>query len=129
LDDLRSLAHDLSEAPRRAQRDAIAVVEHAALNVKQGWARNAEQSSGRHAPAYPSSVNYEFRDIAGALAGRIVAEVGPDKSKRQGALGNLLEFGSANSPPHNDGGRALREEAPKFEAALAAVALDALGWR
>lgn len=126
-DDLRSLAHDLSEAPRRAQRDALAVVEHGALNVKRGWAENARQSSGRHAPAYPSSITYDL-GLGAALAGRIDAEVGPDKSKRQGALGNLLEFGSATSPPHNDGGRALRDEAPKFEAELAKVALDALGW-
>lgn len=127
MDALRRLAHDLSEAPRKAQRDALAVVEHAAVNVKKGWADNARQSSGHHAPMYPNSISYDI-SLGAALAGRVEAEVGPDKTKRQGALGNLLEFGSVNSPPHNDGGRALREEAPKFEAALAAVALDALGW-
>ncbi|HWU21554.1 MAG TPA: hypothetical protein VN088_08515 [Nocardioides sp.] len=127
MDDLRSLAHDLSEAPRRAQRDAVAVVEHAALNVKNGWRDNAKQSSGKYAPSYPASISYDL-SLTAAVIGRIEAEVGPDKSKRQGALGNLLEFGSANNPPHNDGGRALRDEAPKFEAELAKVTLDALGW-
>ena len=42
------------------------------------------------------------------------AEIGPDKSRPQGALGNLLEFGSENNPPHNDGGRALQAEEPRF---------------
>lgn len=127
-DSLRLLAHDLAEAPRKAQREILAVVEHGAVNVKNGWARNAEASSGKHAPAYPSSINYDL-SLGAALAGRVEAVIGPDKTKRQGALGNLLEFGSANSPPHNDGGRALRTEAPAFEAEIAKAALDALGWQ
>lgn len=128
MDDLRSLAHDLSEAPRKAQRNVIAVVEHGAANVKTGWANNARQSSGHHAPAYPNAISFDL-NLGAALAGRVEAEIGPDKSKRQGPLGNILEFGGPKSPPHNDGGRALRDETPKFEAAVAAVALDALGWR
>ena len=81
----------------------------------------------KHAPAYPASISYSL-SLGAALVGRIEAEVGPDKSKRQGALGNILEFGSPHSAPHNDGGRALRDEAPKFEAELVKVTLDALGW-
>lgn len=123
-DDLRSLAADLSAAPRRAQREAVSVTESAALRLKNGWKDNARQTSGRHAPAYPDSITYDFLL---SLSGPAV-EVGPDKNRRQGALGNLLEFGSVRNPPHNDGGRALRDEAPKFEKALAEAALDALGW-
>lgn len=126
-DSLRSLAHDLSDAPRKAQRAVVVIVEHAAVNVKQSWAENARQSSGRYAPAYPNSITYDL-SLAGALVGHVEAEIGPDKTRRQGPLGNLLEYGSANNPPHNDGGRALREEAPKFESEIAATALDALGW-
>lgn len=129
MDDLRSLAHDLSEAPVKVQREALALVEHGAHNVKEAWARNAQASSGRMAPAYPSAITYDLMPIGSALAGHISAEVGPDKSRRQGALGNLLEFGSVNSPPHDDGGRALRHEAPAFERALAEATLNALGWR
>lgn len=127
MDSLRSLAHDLSEAPRKIQREAVAVVEHAALNVKNGWRDNAQASSGHHAPAYPASISYDLT-LGAALVGVIEAKVGPDKSKRQGPLGNLLEFGSPTSTPHNDGGRALRAESPNFERALATVALNALGW-
>lgn len=127
MDDLRSLAHDFAEAPAKAQRAAVEVVEKGAYNVKEGWAENARQSSGRHAPAYPSSISYTL-SLGEALKGNIAADIGPDKSKRQGPLGNLLEFGSPHSPPHNDGGRALQVEAPKFEQALAEITLDALGW-
>lgn len=127
MDDLRTLAHDLSEAPRRAQRDAVAVVEHGAANVKNGWKANAEQTSGRHARLYPSSISYDLT-LTAAIAGRVEAVIGPDKARPQGPLGNLLEFGSVNNTPTNDGGRALRAEAPAFEVELAKVALDALGW-
>jgi hypothetical protein len=128
VDDLRALAHDLREAPRRAQRDAVAVVEHGAVNVKTDWRDNAKQTSGRHARLYPSSISYDM-GLAAAVVGRVDAVIGPDKAKPQGALGNLLEFGSVNNAPTNDGGRALDAEAPKFEAELAKVALDALGWK
>lgn len=127
MDDLRRLAHDLSEAPRKAQRDALAVVEHAAVNVKNEWRDNATKTSGRHARRYPATITYDLT-LGAALVGRIEAVIGPDKSKPQGPLGNILEFGTANNPPTNDGGRALRAEAPKFEAELAKVTLDALGW-
>lgn len=127
MDDLRSLARDLSEAPASAQRDVAAVVGHAAMNVKNGWAENARQSAGHHARLYPSSISYDL-SIGAALAGTIRAEVGPDKSKPQGPLGNLIEFGSVNNPPHNDGGRALDAEAANFERAVADATLDALGW-
>lgn len=128
MDDLRSLAHDIAEAPAKAQRAAVEVVERAALNVKKGWADNARASSGTHAPAYPASISYTM-SLGAALRGDVEAEVGPDKSKRQGPLGNILEFGSPHSAPHNDGGRALQTEAPMFEAALSEVTLNALGWR
>lgn len=128
MDDLRSLAADFTAAPRKAQREAVEVVAKAALQVKNGWRDNARSSAGSHAPAYPDSISYDL-SLTGALVGHVEAEIGPDKSRRQGALGNLIEFGSVHNPPHNDGGRALRDESPKFEKALAEAALDALGWR
>lgn len=129
MDDLRSLAHDLSEAPVVVQREALAIVERGALNIKKQWADNARASSGRYAPAYPSSISYDLMSVGAAVAGVLSAEIGPDKARRQGALGNLLEFGSVNNPPHDDGGRALRQEGPGFEKALGEVTLKALGFR
>lgn len=129
MDDLDRLARDLTEAPRKTQRAILGVVEHAAVNVKDGWKRNARGSAGRHAKRYPSSITYDMMSIGAALRGHIEAEVGPDKGRPQGALGNLIEFGSVHNPPHNDGGRALRDEEPKLERAIAEATLDALGWR
>lgn len=127
-DDLRGLAHDLTEAPRRLQRDSVGIVEHAAVNVKNGWRDNAEASAGEHARRYPASIGYDL-SLGAAVAGIVAADVGPDKNRPQGALGNILEFGSPTSAPHNDGGRAAAAEAPNFERAVADAALAALGWR
>lgn len=128
MDDLRSLAFDFAQAPRKAQRETVGVLDAAALRVKNEWRDNARQSAGSHAPAYPNSISYDFL-LGAALRGAAEVEIGPDKTRPQGALGNLIEFGSVNNPPHNDGGRALREEIPRFEKALADSTLDALGWR
>lgn len=124
-DTLRSIAHDLMTAPAEVQLASGAIIEHSAHNIKNDWARNARASSGSYAPAYPSSISYDLT-VEGLNPG---AEIGPDKAKPQGPLGNILEFGSVNNPPHNDGGRALDEEAPDLEHEIAAVALEALGWR
>jgi hypothetical protein len=57
-----------------------------------------------------------------------MAIIGPDKGGPQGALGNLLEYGSVKNPPHRDGGRALDVEEPRFEAQLALIAERGLAW-
>lgn len=100
-----------------AERGMVAAVTRGALNVKNDWRTNAIASSGRHARRYPYSISYDVTPIPGGAE----AEIGPDKDKPQGALGNLLEFGSVNNQPHNDGGRALLAEEPRFTAQVAAI--------
>lgn len=115
---LTRLAADLRAAGDNAGVEAAAVVKKGATNVKRGWADNARASSGRTAPSYPSTIGYDITISGGTYR----AEVGPDKSKRQGALGNVLEYGSANSPAHLDGQRALDAEADAFASNMARVA-------
>lgn len=110
---------DLKRAAGEAMlRQVEAVVKRGALNVKNDWRKNATETAGEHAPAYPYSITFDDPVRRGLT---ISAEVGPDKDKRQGALGNLLEYGSAHNPPHNDGLRAADKEHPRFERALADV--------
>lgn len=101
----------------RAQIQARAVVSRGALNVKRGWQANATATAGQHARLYPASISYDMKPHpTGAQA-----EIGPDKTRPQGALGNLLEFGSVKNPPHNDGGRALAAEQFAFMTHVAAI--------
>lgn len=100
-----------------AQVQARAVVERGALNIKNGWRANAAATAGQHARLYPASISYDMRPHPTGAS----AEIGPDKTRPQGALGNLLEFGSKNNPPHMDGARALLAEQAAFMAHIAAI--------
>ena len=123
--ELVQLARALEVTSRAAGVEMAAIVSRGALNVKNVWRANARATAGRHARMYPSSVSYDVTPIPGGAT----AEIGPDKSRLQGALGNLLEFGSVNNPPHNDGGRALLVEEPRFAEQVEQLADRALGGR
>lgn len=118
VDDLLAAARALEQVATQAPRELKRVVSKGALNVKRDWRANAAASSGNHAPYYPASIGYDLDTIPGGAQ----ATVGPDKDRRQGALGNLLEFGSVHNAPHNDGGRALAAEEPRLVAAVEDVA-------
>ncbi|MEV7358204.1 hypothetical protein [Kitasatospora sp. NPDC091276] len=111
---LEALVADLARAGVQAERGARGVVSKGALNIKRDWQANARASSGRYAPHYPASIGYDLETTPVGTS----AVIGPDKGGPQGGLGNLLEFGSAHNPPHNDGGRALLAEEPRFLAAV-----------
>lgn len=59
----------------------------------------------KYLPQYPASITY---DVRGGLVS-IEGEIGPDKDRPQGALGNILEFGTAKNAPIEHLGPALAE--------------------
>jgi hypothetical protein len=101
------------------------VVARGALNVKRDWRTNARATGRKHAKHYPRSIGF---DIARYGPDIWAATIGPDKGGPQGALGNLLEYGSVHNPPHNDGGRALAVEMPRFVAQMELLAARGLAW-
>lgn len=103
---------DVDRALKITDREVRAVVEKGALNIKKDWARR--WAGLRSAPSLAAAVSY---DVSYGFGG-VKAEIGPDKARRQGALGNLLEFGSVNNAPRPGGLPALDAEAPRFEKAL-----------
>ncbi len=114
---------DFEQALARVQvdvhRGVEAVVKKGALNIKKDAARRI--SGLAHARAYPRSITYDM------LPGiNPAAEIGPDKSRRQGALGNILAYGTAKNPPHPHMRPAAGAELPKFEKALEDLAVKAL---
>lgn len=109
----------------KAQSGALPAVERVlskgALNIKQDAIRRI--SGHAHSPAYPRAIGYDIYHLPGSARARI----GPDKQARQGALGNILEFGTANNAPIPHLAPALDAEGPRFENALADVAAQLLG--
>ncbi|MET7395619.1 hypothetical protein ABZS66_19225 [Dactylosporangium sp. NPDC005572] len=91
-----------------------------ALNIKNDWRQR--WSGIAHAPALGSAVTF---DVFYTLTA-VNAEIGPDKQRRQGALANLIEFGSENNAPIPGGLPALQTEEPKFALALEGVPMKLL---
>lgn len=106
--EVEKFAADLGKVPGRVVTAATAVVLKGAVNITKDAKMLA--SGFRSAPLYPASIGWDW--IPSLVA--IEAEIGPDKDRPQGALGNLIEFGSVNNPPHMHLGPATDREIPNF---------------
>lgn len=127
-DEARFDAHEITgvvdaigKATRVSLAEVTSVVAKGALNIKTDAAQRI--SGLKHAPAYPRSIGY---DMYVTMTGPS-AIIGPDKDKPQGALGNLLEYGSVKNAPRPHLAPAAEAEEPKFAAALEAAMVKALG--
>lgn len=117
----RVMLDALTKATRVTPVAAMAVVAKGALNIKADAARRV--SGLKHAPQYPRSITYDtYVSLTGPSA-----VIGPDKARPQGALGNILEYGTTKNAPIPHLAPAADAEAPRFEAALEALAVKALG--
>lgn len=121
LHEVTGMVDAITKASAPAIAEVTAVVAKGALNIKNDAARRITGLA--HARAYPRSITYgTYFSLKGAAA-----DIGPDKNRAQGALGNVLEYGSVNNPPHPHLRPAADAEQPKFEAALDALMLKKLG--
>lgn len=111
VSDLRKLEQHLGKIPVKLLDEVGKSTHKAALNVRWEW-RNRWLSY--KAPYLSDAITYDLT----YGWNKIKVEIGPDKNKRQGALGNLFEFGSEHNDPIPGGQPALDKEEPKFTAAL-----------
>lgn len=103
---LDKLTADISRAGLEALprvRQALQVTSH---RVRDDARRFASGLS--HAPLYPQSITYDTR----VGVGWVEAVIGPDKNRPQGALGNILEYGTVKNPAHTHLGPALDMNSP-----------------
>ena len=94
---VKALAADLGGVGARLRPAVKGVITKGALNIKNA-AKQAILDQTRHiyVKQYPYSITYDVSVGAGAT---VTAEIGPDKDKPQGALGNLLEYGTPRDGP------------------------------
>lgn len=116
MSEVNQLAADLGEVAANAGVLVSKALEVSARNVRDHWRAGA--SGMRHAPAYPASITYDMSSFAGFGVTVLQAEIGPDKDRTQGALGNLIEYGSVNNPPQGQGQAALEANIEDFEKGL-----------
>lgn len=114
---MEELLADLKKASEEAVAQTRKVVSKGALNIKKDAKRIVSvggRYGGIYIPHYPSSITYETK-----ASGTVVsAEIGPDKARKQGPLGNIIEYGSIHNAPLPHLSPALDLEEPGFADAL-----------
>lgn len=121
--DLEEWIADLNKADEDLVPRAERVVGRGLYNIKRDWA--ARWTGYAHIPWLPKAINYDVTREGDNISG----EVGPDKTKRQGPLGNLIEYGSENNAPIPGGLPAIAAEEPKLLNALADLLEELLSGR
>lgn len=109
----RELIASLDKAISKALPEAEQVMVKGAVNIKEDWRRR--WSGHPHFPALPNTIGFDLFHTLGTVH----AQIGPDKDKRQGPLGSIIEFGTPKNAPIPGGLPALEAEVPRFERALA----------
>lgn len=139
--DFSRLSADLGKVPPASGRNLRQAIEVTARHVRDEWRDQARGMA--HAPAFPHSITYDIgssasqslAQAAGSIIGGSItaahasvlsAEIGPDKSRAQGSLGNLIEYGSVNNAPQGLGHRALQVNEEDFERGVDRAIDDAL---
>lgn len=113
-----ALAKQLDVDGEAIKKKVPPVVRKGALNIKDGMRQDAQ--NGGHYKHFNRSITYDETN------GGMGAEIGPDKGLVQGALGNILYFGTSKNTPVLNLQGPLEKETPRFERALADVAEDIL---
>lgn len=108
---LEGFAIELNDAAGAAPKRAKQIVQKSVDKVQKDW-RKFYRATEKYfaAPYYPRAITTTVRHADGAIVG----DVGPDKNKKQGPLGNLIEFGSINNFGQHEGEAALDLEREKF---------------
>lgn len=108
----------------RAAKATEKVVKRGAQNVKMGAQANVRRTAPVHNAGAAGAITYDDPSVGVVIA----SEIGYDKGRRGGPLGNLLEYGGGgdHSPPHHDLRLAAEAEEPKFLSALGDVVEQAI---
>jgi len=115
-DDLRAFAADLGRIAGQAIPDTDKVLKKGAQNIKDDLVSEA-RSSRTLGARLAGSISYDRIGGVGSLG----YEIGPDKSRRGGALGNIYYFGTSRGGGTGDLEGPLDRETPNLERELGRV--------
>jgi hypothetical protein len=116
LSEVRALEQDLGRISGQVVKPLTETLTKSANAVRD--AMRADAAGHAHFPHFPNAITADVKTRVGQLE----AEIGPDKSRTQGALGNILYFGTSKNGPVLNINAGLDAEAPKFEQAVAEAA-------
>jgi hypothetical protein len=109
---LRELSQNLGRVSGGLLGDADKVLKRGAQNIKNELVADAQASKHFHGMAGSISYDSDYR------LGQAAYEIGPDKGRRGGALGNIAYFGTSRGGGTLDLDTPLSNEAPRLEKAL-----------
>jgi hypothetical protein len=119
-----ALAAEFRRIRSRLKPEMRKVAVKAAMNVRDdARALILAQASKGFVAQYPRSIGYTITESSGS---QVTAEIGPDKERPQGALGNILEYGTSKNPPYPHLQPALVAETDRFERFLGDAAEAAM---
>lgn len=122
--ELVALANELRRIRSRLKPAMKKAVTKSAITLRDdARARIIAQSSKGYVKQYPKSITHTVTDSSGTV---VKAEVGPDKNRTQGALGNILEYGTSKRPPYPHLQPALEAQADPFEQGMGDAAEEAI---
>ena len=122
--ELDRLAADLGEVPAKSGPLIRKALEVTSRYVRDSWRDKLKGSiSFKH---LPGAVTYDIATFQGFGASIFQAEIGFDKSRSQGALGNISEFGTPKTPPSGFGHASLLENQDDFQKGIDIAIGDAL---
>jgi hypothetical protein len=116
--ELLAISEYVEDGARRAAEGAYPLVQEHALALQKRWQDNARETAGRHGKHYPRAITAEQIYAEDAA----IWEIGPDRARKQGSMGEGFEYGGPYQPPHLDGQRAAVATEPEFNAAVDAFA-------
>ncbi|RRQ81566.1 hypothetical protein [Streptomyces griseofuscus] len=109
---LNLVVEDLNAFPVRIIANARKAVQVTSRKVRDD-ARNRIKGH-KYLPAYPYSITYDTKVTADGIEG----EIGPDKGRAQGPLGNIVEYGTSKNAPIPHLGPALDANAADLVAGM-----------
>jgi hypothetical protein len=114
--EIETLASSLGRVPVATTPYLVAALEVAAGKIKDSWRQKLAGSE--YFPALPYAVSYDIGSahrMFGLGGSNLMAEIGFDKSRTQGPLGTISEFGTPRTPGRGYGLAALQENQADFE--------------
>lgn len=109
---LNLVVEDLNAFPVRLTVNARKAVQVTSQKVRDD--ARSRIKGRKYLPAYPYSITYDTKVTAEGIEG----EIGPDKGRTQGPLGNIVEYGTSKNAPIPHLGPALDANAEDLVAGL-----------
>ena len=127
FDELMELAADIETAPKALPKYLRKALDVTSMKIKKDAQASVRGRKGLGHAA--GAIDYELKGSSGSVS-EMSSEVGYNKGKPAGALGNLIEFGAPNSgnqlSPSHDLGNALLNNEDDFVHGLERAVDDAL---